>query len=384
LQGTKILSVDQLAAWLVTRQSSLDATDAHARVKNFTQPSNKPIAAIPFLGPHLTQKCTQPTSNRLSNSNSSTPRAFPPAPNSGPPKNHVKHISYSSQVPQIPPPAPKAKERILLTKGNPGVISYYDEFLSTLHEDSPSTTILGLSLAGHEEYELSSPLSLQQQIENKVRILDMIISSPPFSSISPSSQDTKPKLVVMGHSVGAYMAFQVLKQRPQTVDHLFLLFPTISHIAKGSLFARFSSLITSIPGISKLLAWMTFLLRLVFPIPLLAVLLRLGHSLPGTSLTTTLSKFFNPSSVQNFCHLAKYEFKEIKELDIDSLRKYSKRITAYFAVKDRWVPPFARDQIMSIINTNGGDAIICNEGFPHAFSLGILPPLTSCFCKCRY
>jgi hypothetical protein len=94
-----------------------------------------------------------------------------------------------------------------------------------------------------------------------------------------------------------------------------------------------------------------------------------------------LSKFFNPSSVHNFCHLAKYEFKEIRELDIDSLRKYSKRITAYFAVKDRWVPPFARDQIMSVINTNGGDAIICNEGLPHAFSLGILSPLTSCFCK---
>lgn len=253
------------------------------------------------------------------------------------------------------------------------MISYYDEFLSTLHEDSPSTTILGLSLAGHEEYELSSPLSLQQQIENKVRIVDMILSSPPFSSLSPVPQDTTPKLVVMGHSVGAYMALQVLKQRPQNVDHTFLLFPTISHISKGGIFSRFSSLMTSIPGVPKLLGWMTFLLRFIFPIPLLALLLRVGHSLPGTSLTTTLYKFFNPSSVHSFCHLAKHEFREIKELDVDSLTKYSKRITACFAVKDRWVPQFARDQIISIVNTNGGDAIICNEGFPHAFSLGNCP-----------
>ena len=261
--------------------------------------------------------------------------------------------------------------------GNPGVISYYDEFLSVLHEESPNTTILGLSLAGHEEYELSAPLSLQEQIDNKVRIVDMISSSAPFMNLSSSSTasgDTKPKLVVMGHSVGAYIALQVLKQRPLTVDHLLLLFPTISHIGKGSVFGRFSSIMTSLPGSAKLLSWLTFLLRLIFPIPLLALILRLGHNLPGTSLTTTLSKFFNPSSVQSFCHLAKFEFREIRELDVDSLVKYSKRITAYYAVKDRWVPSFARDQIISIINTNGGDAIICNEGFPHSFSLGTPPP----------
>ena len=52
--------------------------------------------------------------------------------------------------------------------------------------------------------------------------------------------------------------------------------------------------------------------------------------------------------------------------------KYAKRIVAYYAVNDRWIPEFARDQILGIINRNGGEAVICNEGFPHAFSLGIL------------
>jgi hypothetical protein len=98
----------------------------------------------------------------------------------------------------------------------------------------------------------------------------------------------------------------------------------------------------------------------------------LGHTLPGTSLSTTLAKFFNPASVLSFSHLAKYEFREIKDLDVDTVTKYAKRITAYYAVHDRWVPQFAREQIIRIINQNGGDAIICNEGFPHAFSLGIL------------
>ena len=236
-----------------------------------------------------------------------------------------------------------------------------------MHDGSPSTTILGISLAGHEEYELSNPLSLQEQIENKVRILDAITTSPPFSSFT----EDKPRLIVMGHSVGAYMAFQLLKQRPQSVDNLFLLFPTLSHINQGSSFGKLSSVMTSIPGSAKVAAWTILLLRLVFPIPLLAFLVRFAHTLPGTSLQTTLAKFFNPSSVESFCHLAKYEFREIRDLDIDALTKYAKRITAYYAVQDRWVPQFARDEIIRLINHNGGDAIICNEGLPHAFSLGI-------------
>jgi hypothetical protein len=278
--------------------------------------------------------------------------------NSGPPKSPVRRTFSSFQV--HPHLIKKSDE------GNPGVISYYDDFLTALHDDSPSTTILGVSLAGHEDFELHQPLSLQEQIANKVRIIDTIIASAPFSSY----MQEKPKLVVMGHSVGAYMALQVLKQRPQNVDNLFLLFPTISHIGQGSSFARLSAVLTSIPRSARIASSLVSLLRLVLPIPLLALVVRLAHSMPGTSLTTTLAKFFNPASVLSFSHLAKYEFREIRDLDVDTVTKYAKRITAYYAIQDRWVPQFAREQIIRIINTNGGDAIICNEGFPHAFSLG--------------
>jgi pimeloyl-ACP methyl ester carboxylesterase len=257
-----------------------------------------------------------------------------------------------------------------LILGNPGIISYYDEFLTELHHESPSTSILGISLAGHEDYEVSSPLSLQEQVDNKVRIVDMILSSTQFSSFV----NDKPKLVVAGHSVGAYMAVQVLKRRPHNVDHLFLLFPTLSYISQGSLFGKVSSALTSIPGASRIAAWIVFFLRLVFPIPLLALFVRLAHTLPGTSLSTTLAKLFNPASVRSFMHLAKYEFLNIQDLDSDTLVKYAKRITAYYADKDKWVPKFAREQVIRIISQNGGDVFICNEGFPHSFSLGILLP----------
>jgi len=176
----------------------------------------------------------------------------------------------------------------------------------------------------------------------------------------------------MGHSVGAYMALQLLKRRPQRVHEVFLLFPTLSHISQGSSFGRFSSIVTSIPGSDKLAALFVFIMRFLLPIPLLALFVRLAHTLPANHLTTTLSKFFNPASVRSFWYLAKYEFKEIRALDSDTLTKYAKRITAYYAINDGWVPRFAREEIMRIINHNGGDAFICDEGLPHAFSLGIV------------
>lgn len=252
----------------------------------------------------------------------------------------------------------------LLTTGNPGVISYYDEFLTALHHDSTSTTVLGISHVGHEDFYVSEPLSLQEQVDHKLRIVDSILSS--FSSFTKD----KPRFILMGHSVGAYMALQVLKQRPQNIDNLFLLFPTISDIYKGSMSAKLVAILTSIPYIAMIVAWHIFLIRLVVPIPLIALYLRLAHTLPGRSLSTTLAKFLNPATVQSFIHLGKCELQEIRTLDDDTLTKYASRITAYYALQDKWVPHDQRKLIMRILNDKGGDAFICNEGFPHAFSLG--------------
>jgi pimeloyl-ACP methyl ester carboxylesterase len=246
------------------------------------------------------------------------------------------------------------------------VISYYDDFLTTLHHELPSTAILGTALPGHEDYELERPLSLQEQVVSKVSVVDAITSSPPFSF----STQEKPRLILMGHSVGAYIAFEVLKQRPQTVHHIFLLFPTLSHIGRGSLFARTAGLFTMIPFSARLVALIVSILRFMLPLPLLALILRFLYPLAGTALAIALSKTFTPSSAESFVHLAKHEFRGIRGLDIQALSKYAKRISAYYAVRDSWVPRFAREEIIQVLNDHGGDAVICDEGFPHAFSLG--------------
>jgi hypothetical protein len=65
---------------------------------------------------------------------------------------NVLGLLVGSTIPPLPIGAPPPQ--IPQTAGNPGIISYYDHFLSTLHTNSPSTTRLGVTLAGHKDFEL--------------------------------------------------------------------------------------------------------------------------------------------------------------------------------------------------------------------------------------
>lgn len=69
----------------------------------------------------------------------------------------------------------------------------------------------------------NSPLpSLQDQIDSKLDFLDKL--RPQFSP------DTK--VVLIGHSVGAYICKEMLKRRPDMIDGMYGLFPSLVHIAQ--------------------------------------------------------------------------------------------------------------------------------------------------------
>lgn len=136
-----------------------------------------------------------------------------------------------------------------------GLISYYDEFLSAIHATCPhSYEVIGI---GHEGHSAEYPLSylealnrpatfgtppvprLQQQIQTKIKYIDEL----------RQQYGHEVKLAIMGHSVGAYicqevccirdpnlhrlMVVQIIKQKPDAVDYMYGLFPTIAHIAKS-------------------------------------------------------------------------------------------------------------------------------------------------------
>ena len=147
---------------------------------------------------------------------------------------------------------------IFLIGGNPGLISYYEPFLSSLYEDllesriskSARFSIYANSLAGFDNglladgREASSPVGLLQQIENTENLIyDQIeLHQKPKSE---ESEDDVPKVILIGHSVGGYILLEMIRRHKGRVERGLekdfdliggiLLFPTIVNIAKSPL-----------------------------------------------------------------------------------------------------------------------------------------------------
>jgi pimeloyl-ACP methyl ester carboxylesterase len=140
---------------------------------------------------------------------------------------------------------------IFFLPGNPGLIPYYQPFLSRLHDllvSSSSTAsalfhICGHSLKGFEFTKTGqapqSPLNLKDQIKYQEDLL--------YSHVKSHRDRTgnTPKVILMGHSVGAYILLELIRHHEDMINESenedfdliggILLFPTITHIAKSPL-----------------------------------------------------------------------------------------------------------------------------------------------------
>lgn len=138
---------------------------------------------------------------------------------------------------------------IFMITGNPGLISYYEPFLSTLNTLLSSSPlrfhISGYSLAGFNssqkdlQGDSSSLVGLQGQIDHvEQKLFEQVDALRHFSG----GRQVCPKVILIGHSVGAYILLELIRQHQTKIDEGekdfdliggILLFPTITHIAQS-------------------------------------------------------------------------------------------------------------------------------------------------------
>lgn len=175
---------------------------------------------------------------------------------------------YLPALPSYPRDGHGDKYILFFITGNPGLIAYYDTFLSHLHAllaTSPVAKsknaifdVCGRSLRGfeaggekhHGEHEwaaangtreeTSPPFGLQAQIEAVEASVKALVKR----EIAEGGK--APKVVLMGHSVGSYILLEVLRRHrarlAKGTSHGdeglgivggICLFPTVTHIAKS-------------------------------------------------------------------------------------------------------------------------------------------------------
>lgn len=201
-------------------------------------------------------------------------------------------------------PATKAHLIYFIT-GNPGLISYYNEFLGTLHQllsddRRVSTTdkffVYGESLAGFGEDDSPStvtgyPYTLEDQIETRVRSLkDQKIPSGPRQGESYDS------VILIGHSVGSYILLEVLcriqdRSLPLRIKGGILLMPTVMGLAESASGVKAVPLVR-IPGFARVASIVAQ--TLLWPVPRSTVRWLVGGFMgmpqEGAEVTTSFLK----------------------------------------------------------------------------------------------
>ncbi|KAJ7932576.1 hypothetical protein B0H13DRAFT_1956063 [Mycena leptocephala] len=236
----------------------------------------------------------------------------------------------------------------LFIPGNPGLIKFYTEFLTLLHGKHPRLAIFGHAHLGHTPNVPSRAYSLRAQIESAIEAVDAIRVA--LGSV---------KIILSGHSIGAWIALQVLKARPSDISKLFLLCPTLTHILDTPNGRRLSWLFrTPFPSI---LAWLSYTTR-VLPLSLL-----FPHW-PVPQIAVLRSFLNSPATIFACLTMAHEEMATVRELDITLLDENRHRIYMYFAAEDDWVSTHKAKITRSYLPREAA-MVVEQANVPHAFCI---------------
>ncbi|KAL8939558.1 MAG: hypothetical protein Q9216_003289 [Gyalolechia sp. 2 TL-2023] len=262
---------------------------------------------------------------------------------------------------------------IFLIPGNPGLIPYYDPFLSALHHLLEASTTLpssnfhlcGHSLRGFETTDGNVPhlAGLQDQI----RYVDDRL----YDRVDEIRHNTghSPKVILMGHSVGAYILLEIIRRHRMRIESMMhqdfdliggvLLFPTITHIARSPSGIVASTLL-SIPHSAYIASTVAKAFMYFIPSSFLYWLIRYVMRFPDHAARTTAAFIKSPIGIEESLFLGKDEMDQItddrwgKEIwgaatepGTNSKDTISSNLVFFWGRHDAWVAKRTRNDLIN-------------------------------------
>jgi len=200
---------------------------------------------------------------------------------------------------------------VFFIPGNPGLVSYYEPFLSRLHAlISDKSTKGRFHICGHSfrGFEISpdsetpqNPLSLTEQVKYQEDLLCLHVDSH-FKATGKS-----PKVILMGHSVGAYVLLELIQQHRDRINACddedfdliggILLFPTIADLAKSPM-GKVARLVLPIPGFALSIGTLAKGLAFMMPTGALQRVVQFVTRFPDYAAKTTAAFIKSPMGVR--------------------------------------------------------------------------------------
>ena len=296
---------------------------------------------------------------------------------------------------------------IYFITGNPGLIDYYEPFLSHLRSlldetekrSSAALHIYGRNLAGfddadHEPFTASSP---PHDVDYQVKSRYEHLSSMRIPS-GPRQGQPFDEVIVMGHSVGTYITLELFHRHlrdPSAAPHLnlkvgILLFASISHIAKSPS-GIFVSNLLRVPFLEAHAHQLAKGFLSLWPVWALTLFIRRVMGFPPHAVAATVRFLTSRDGVWQGIHMGKDEMNvisedrwadELWEVADEALAHKSEmpKFFFFFAKQDHWVANECRDEFIqkreehanrdAPATKRGRTRIVVDEGdLPHDFCI---------------
>ncbi|KAJ5619199.1 hypothetical protein N7510_003183 [Penicillium lagena] len=293
---------------------------------------------------------------------------------------------------------------IFFISGNPGLISYYHPFLSLLADQLTVSEGSGGFELPEDKIQTSNDRNpkpspkvygLEDQIHfvhGKLHTLVTANSKTTLSqtrgadaAIATATAPPRQKVILIGHSVGAYIAMEILRRHRETAGSKsaefdiiggVMLFPTVMDIAASPSGQKLTTLLSFIPGLALVVGFFARLLTFLLPNQALRSLIRfVMNSPPDHALDATFTFLKSPTGVRQ-------ALDEMRTITTDkwtddvwgaaTARQPITKLFFYFGRNDHWVAEKTRDEIIALRGQTGGKGstmLVCEEGLPHAFCL---------------
>ncbi|KAI1921827.1 hypothetical protein LOZ12_005180 [Ophidiomyces ophidiicola] len=281
-----------------------------------------------------------------------------------------------------------------------------DATVQSSSNDSEASTdaVYGLS-AQVEHVESNLAKIVRKYLHNHITTTSATNAAGAEKDAASSRRRPRPKVILMGHSVGSYLCMEVIRRWKEREEErvkaagketgaasgdshevemdiigALLMFPTVVDIAKSPSGRKLTTL-ANIPYLDHIASHIVNGLLFIMPSPVLRwVVQYVMGSAPKDAVDTTLAFLKSRTGVRQALHMGAEEMEQIgsdKWSDeiwgvAGDVKSQLTKLVFYFGRNDHWVAEQTRDEIIRARASKGDHGpkmIVCDDGIKHGFCI---------------
>ncbi|KAL4454933.1 hypothetical protein ABPG74_006315 [Tetrahymena malaccensis] len=280
---------------------------------------------------------------------------------------HGKNKEYYTETLYYPSDCNNHSIVFLFQSGNPGYIRFYDRFLLHISQAfNKKYDVIGIGQAGQfkKEGSFKRCFNLKQQVDHKIQYFNDLIRQDKYKDS---------KFVFIGHSFGCYTTLKLINSiDSDRIFHVIMIHPTIDRLVQTPKGQERNNL-------HKYKLFFQIALKFIdyfVPLSLLRFIClkaneknRIQNGEDINDCAENIAQWIGYETGLSFMYLTIFQFDEINQLNEQEIKKFTNKMTVYYAKGDEYTPEFIKKDFKDKFS-NFVDCFEDEVGLDHAFIFG--------------